>query len=285
MALNFSNFETALQAKLDTITDEKDMLLLGKAIEATVGNVAVSDLQTEGSVQKAAVAATGSTEVSAVQAQGTSERNQINAMSSGFATSSSLATVATSGNFNDLSNQPAPFDAGTLASVATSGSFNDLSNKPQPGGLLKTHYWQDRTHRSFGTGGIYVLSNTFAQVGSNSKFIIDCGIVVGAGDNVSGHIQLYYNGGWHTTTYRGQSAYQDNNNSSWGDLAHRHEDGMPLKQHAKFVWQPNVTGTIGVRMYIQAENGTRYINRRNGWGSAPNSISGFSSITIQETTV
>lgn len=106
MALDFTSFEGVLQTKLDTITDEKDMLLLGKAIEATVGNVAVSELQTEGSVQKAAVAATGSTEVSAVQAQGTSERNQINAMSSGFATSSSLAAVATSGNFNDLSNQP-----------------------------------------------------------------------------------------------------------------------------------------------------------------------------------
>ena len=35
-----------------------------------------------------------------------------------------LATVATSGSYNDLSNKP------TLATVATSGSYNDLSNKP-----------------------------------------------------------------------------------------------------------------------------------------------------------
>ena len=35
-----------------------------------------------------------------------------------------LATVATSGSYNDLSNKP------TLATVATSGSYNDLSNTP-----------------------------------------------------------------------------------------------------------------------------------------------------------
>ena len=35
-----------------------------------------------------------------------------------------LKTVATTGSYNDLSNKP------TLAKVATSGSYNDLSNKP-----------------------------------------------------------------------------------------------------------------------------------------------------------
>ena len=43
-----------------------------------------------------------------------------------------LAAVATSGSFTDLSNQPAPFDPATLATVAVSGSFNDLSNQPSP---------------------------------------------------------------------------------------------------------------------------------------------------------
>ena len=38
--------------------------------------------------------------------------------------SSQLATVATSGAYNDLSGKP------TLAKVATSGSYNDLTNKP-----------------------------------------------------------------------------------------------------------------------------------------------------------
>lgn len=69
---------------------------------------------------------------------------------SGKADSSSLATVATSGSYNDLSNKPTIPDAQiqsdwtqttttakdyiknkpSLATVATSGSYNDLSNKP-----------------------------------------------------------------------------------------------------------------------------------------------------------
>lgn len=43
---------------------------------------------------------------------------------SGKADASSLAAVATSGSYTDLSNKP------TLATVATSGSYNDLSDKP-----------------------------------------------------------------------------------------------------------------------------------------------------------
>ena len=43
-----------------------------------------------------------------------------------------LHSVASTGNFNELSNKPAPFDPATLASVAVSGSFNDLSNQPTP---------------------------------------------------------------------------------------------------------------------------------------------------------
>lgn len=57
---------------------------------------------------------------------------------SGKADSSSLATVATSGSYNDLTNKPSLFDGAyssltgtpSLATVATSGSYNDLTNKP-----------------------------------------------------------------------------------------------------------------------------------------------------------
>jgi hypothetical protein len=39
-----------------------------------------------------------------------------------------LATVASTGSYNDLTGKP------TLATVATSGSYNDLTNKPTGGG-------------------------------------------------------------------------------------------------------------------------------------------------------
>lgn len=42
----------------------------------------------------------------------------------GYAVANDLATVATSGSYNDLTNKP------NLATVATSGSYNDLSDKP-----------------------------------------------------------------------------------------------------------------------------------------------------------
>ena len=42
----------------------------------------------------------------------------------GYATSSSLSTVATTGSYNDLTDKPA------FATVATSGSYNDLTDKP-----------------------------------------------------------------------------------------------------------------------------------------------------------
>ena len=43
---------------------------------------------------------------------------------------SGLASVATSGDYNDLINTPAPFDPNTLAIVATTGSYTDLINIP-----------------------------------------------------------------------------------------------------------------------------------------------------------
>ena len=41
-----------------------------------------------------------------------------------------LATVATTGDYNDLTNTPAPFDPNTLATVATTGDYTDLINIP-----------------------------------------------------------------------------------------------------------------------------------------------------------
>ena len=45
-------------------------------------------------------------------------------------TVTNLATVATSGNYDDLTNKPTIPMLPTLATVATSGSYTDLTNKP-----------------------------------------------------------------------------------------------------------------------------------------------------------
>ena len=59
MALDFTNFKAALQAKLNATSDPKEMLLLGKAIEATIGNQAISDIQAEGATQIGLVQSAG----------------------------------------------------------------------------------------------------------------------------------------------------------------------------------------------------------------------------------
>ena len=164
MALNFNNFEVALQSKLDTITEQKDMLLLGKAIEATVGNVAVSDLQAEGTTQTSAVQAEGSTQVSAVQAQGTSERNQINAMSSGFATTSSLSPVATSGSATDLSNLR------TVGGQSIAGPGGDIATLPAGGSVGQALVKDGSNNASWSAiSGGEIFSQSWSTIGSVSN--------------------------------------------------------------------------------------------------------------------
>lgn len=57
MAIDTTTFESRLQAKFDSTTDPKEMLLLGKALESTVGSIAVSNVQSEGDTQVARVIA------------------------------------------------------------------------------------------------------------------------------------------------------------------------------------------------------------------------------------
>ena len=66
MAINFTTFETTLQGKLDAVTDPKEMLLLGKAIESTIGNLTVSDIQAAGDAELADIAAAVATEVASI---------------------------------------------------------------------------------------------------------------------------------------------------------------------------------------------------------------------------
>lgn len=55
MAIDTSTLEATLQNKFDNVTDPKEMLLLGKAYEATVGGIAVSDIEDAGAAQVAEI--------------------------------------------------------------------------------------------------------------------------------------------------------------------------------------------------------------------------------------
>ena len=103
MAVNLSTFESTLQTKFNNVTDPKEMLLLGKALEATIGNQTVSDVQaegatqvglvqTEGTTQVAAVTAEGTTQVSNVQTEGATQVAAVQSAASGFATQTDIDT-------------------------------------------------------------------------------------------------------------------------------------------------------------------------------------------------
>ncbi len=112
MAINTTTFESRLQAKFDSTTDPKEMLLLGKALESTVGSIAVSNVQTEGTTQVARVVAsmTGALPAQAGQAgkvltsDGTNSTWQEGLPSQSGQGAKFLTTDGTSANWEALSS-------------------------------------------------------------------------------------------------------------------------------------------------------------------------------------
>lgn len=130
MALNFSNFETVIQNKLDTITDEKDILLIGKAIEATVGNVTITDIQDEGATQVGNVTTEGTTQVGNVTTEGTTQVGLVNTEGTTQVTNvqnegtSQINTMTTTGDsyFPDRTGNAGKF----LVTDGTSNSWSSV---------------------------------------------------------------------------------------------------------------------------------------------------------------
>ena len=84
----------------------------------------------------------------------------------------SLATVATSGKYTDLSNKP------SLATVATSGSYNDLSNKPNLATVATSGKYTDLSNKpslaTVATSGSY---NDLSNKPSLSGYAADNAVV------------------------------------------------------------------------------------------------------------
>jgi hypothetical protein len=84
MAIDFTQFKATLQTKLDSVTDEKEMLLLGKAIESTIDNITLSDIQTEGTTQVTNVTDEGDTQVARVISEGDTQVTNVQNAGSDF---------------------------------------------------------------------------------------------------------------------------------------------------------------------------------------------------------
>lgn len=89
----------------------------------------------------------------------------------------SFATVATTGAYSDLSGQP------SLATVATSGSYNDLSNRPIDANYqrLPTVAFQNATGTTAGTAA--TITKAVFHIGSadasNTGVILPAGMTIG----------------------------------------------------------------------------------------------------------
>jgi hypothetical protein len=138
MAINTTTFESTLQTKLnDTTLAAKDMLLLGKALEATSGNIAVSNVTAEGTTQVARVVAamTGALPEQSGQAgkvltsDGTDSSWQEGLPSQTGQSAKFLTTDGTSANWEALSsdNLTSDFVVGAGGSV-TANTFVSLDN-------------------------------------------------------------------------------------------------------------------------------------------------------------
>jgi hypothetical protein len=102
------------------------------------------------------------------------------------ANSANLATVATTGSFNDLTNKPTLFSGSyedltnkpTLSTVATTGSFNDLTNKPTLSTVATTGSYNDLRDKPTGLdlnsitadqallGNVTIIGNTLSTIDS-----------------------------------------------------------------------------------------------------------------------
>ena len=150
MAVNLSTFESTIQTKFNNVTDPKEMLLLGKALEATIGNQTVSDVQAEGTTQVGLVTAEGTTQVGLVTAEGTAQVAVVQSAGSGFVTQADIDTsvaalVDTAPATLDTLNELAAA-LGDDPNFSTTVTNNIASKLPVTGGTM--------------TGGLVVPSVT-----------------------------------------------------------------------------------------------------------------------------
>ena len=181
MAVNTTTFESTLQTKLnDTTLAAKEMLLLGKALEATVGSIAVSDITTEGNNKVAAVNTAGTTQVTAVNnagttkvtavnSAGTTKVNEINALATSTFKTVGGTSILGSGNIESL---PA---GGTVGQVVTNTGSGTGGWADAPSGeLLQYKVYDlgdgDKTTTSYSP--VLVATHTFTPQKATSKIIV-----------------------------------------------------------------------------------------------------------------
>lgn len=140
---NFSTLISAIDTRAQSLAsngEAKDLVYLGKAIEALNIPSTVSDVIAEGDTQVAAVTAEGTTQVSNVQTEGATQVAAVQAAASGFATQADIDTSVAA----LVDSAPATLDTlnelaaalGDDPNFSTTVTNNIASKLPVTGGTL-----------------------------------------------------------------------------------------------------------------------------------------------------
>ena len=185
MAVNTTTFESTLQTKLnDTTLVAKEMLLLGKALEATVGSIAVSDINTA-----------GATKVSEINAVATNTFKTVGG-----------ASILGSGDIATL-----PSQSGASGKVLKSDGTDATWGTDVAGKVLQITALTNSTRLSLPNSSNYWVSfGTFTKLSSTSKLVVSGTFSGHASNSGTCGIGLRID-----STYRwGSYTYEENNGTS-----------------------------------------------------------------------
>ncbi len=209
-----------------------------------------------------------------------------------YATTASLAAVATSGSYNDLTNKPdlsSYVTASSLATVATTGSYNDLTNKPDLSVYVTLTGPQIISGIKTFSNGLDITGGTSSRtlyIDSNGAlhctvpFISDSYISAGGASSGGGSAGTDLNAVWNSLKYNSDSHANETINTA-------HIPDLSNIYQPKFAF--TVSGTSGSTYNLatissNATNG----NTAYGWGNHANAgylLASNAKITINGTQV
>lgn len=152
---NFTSLITAIDTKAQSLaastTDPKDLVFLGKAVEALNVADTVSAIITEGDTQVAAVAAQGTTSIAAVAAQGANYAPLAGATFTGAVTIPDLTVTGTTTTINSTTLDIADINI-TIADGAANSAAADGAGLTIEGAGVNFQYSDSGKHMSLNTG-------------------------------------------------------------------------------------------------------------------------------------
>jgi hypothetical protein len=171
---NFSTLITAIDTKAQSLaastTDPKDLVFLGKAVEALNVPDTVSAIITEGDTQVAAVAAQGTTSIAAVAAQGANYAPLAGATFTGAVTIPDLTVTGTTTTINSTTLDIADINI-TIADGAANSAAADGAGLTIEGAGVNFQ-WSDADqqmslNKSLAVNGTLDIEEVYEKVGTS----------------------------------------------------------------------------------------------------------------------